>query len=202
MAPYPVELVQSHALAVVLAAIGSAAWLVAEYLARRSTWLQGAPRHPPGTLDRWTYPVIAVSIALGMVSTLVTFLTGFGGYLPAWVSPVGLVVLAGGLALRGWALRTLGRFFTMPITLRPDHEIIRAGPYGRLRHPAYTGGYLTAVGLALTLGASAGVLVTVVACLAAYVYRIRIEEATLVSRFGDAYRQYADETWRLIPPVY
>lgn len=202
MAPYPVELVQSHALAVLLAAIGSAAWLVAEYFARRSTWRQGAPRHPPGTLDRWTYPVIAVSIALGMVSSLVAFLSGFGGYLPTWVSPVGLVLLAGGLALRGWALRTLGRFFTMPITLRPDHEIVRAGPYGRLRHPAYTGGYLTAVGLALTLGASVGVLVTVVACLAAYVYRIHIEEATLVSRFGDAYRRYADETWRLIPPVY
>ncbi len=198
----PVAIVETHSLQVGLAAIGSIAWVVAEYIARRSTWLQGAPRRPPGTLDHGTYPAIAISLAIGMSSTLVAFLAGLGGYLPVWVSAVGLVVLAGGLLLRGWALRTLGRFFTMPITLRPDHEIIRSGPYERLRHPAYTGGYLTAVGLALALGAPLGALVTGVGCLAAYVYRIHVEEATLVSRFGDDYRHYAEGTWRLLPPVY
>ncbi len=198
----PITLVRDHALAVELTAVGAVAWIGAEYYGRRSTWRQGAPRRPPNALDRGTYPAIAASLAVGMSATVLAFLSGLGGYLPAWASPVGLTVVAVGLTIRVWALSTLGRFFTMPITLRPDHQIVRAGPYRRLRHPAYTGGYLTAVGLSLALGAPLGLVVTVVGCLAAYVYRIHVEEATLLSRFGEDYRRYSATTWRLLPPVY
>lgn len=202
MFPNPLLLVEAHLLPVVLTAVGGVAWLAAEYYGRWSTWKRGAPRRPPSTLDRGTYPAIAVALAVGMVSTAVAFLADVGGLLPAWVSPLGLAVVAVGLTIRVWALRTLGQFFTMPITLRPDHVIVRNGPYRWLRHPAYTGGFLTAIGMTLALGPVVGLVVTVLGCLAAYVYRIQVEEATLISRFGDAYRRYADTTWRLLPPLY
>ena len=202
MVPNPLLLVQAHPLSIALTAAGGVAWMAAEYYGRRSTWKAGAVRRPPSTLDRGTYPAIAVSIAVGMVSTVVAFLLEIGGLLPDWVSPLGLMVVALGLGIRVWALRTLGRFFTMPITLRDDHEIVRAGPYRWLRHPAYTGGFVTAIGMTLCLGPWVGLVVTFVACLAAYVYRIRIEEATLVSRFGEEYRRYAASTWRLLPLLY
>jgi protein-S-isoprenylcysteine O-methyltransferase Ste14 len=41
-----------------------------------------------------------------------------------------------------------------------------------------------------------------IVCLSAYVYRIRLEEAALVGRFGDSYREYARGTSRLIPGLY
>lgn len=202
MIPNPLSLVEDHTLPVVLTALGGIAWLAAEYYGRWSTWKQGAVRRPPSTLDRGTYPAIALSLAIGMGSTVLAFLSGFGGLFPEWVSPFGLLVVGVGLGIRVWALRTLGRFFTMPITLRADHEIVRAGPYRWIRHPAYTGGFLTAIGMTLALGPPVGLAVTVVACLIAYVHRIRVEEATLVSRFGDDYRRYSETTWRLLPPVY
>ena len=178
------------------------AWCLAEAYARNSTWRQGAPRHPTNNLDRGTYPVIAVSISVGMTATLLAFVTGVGGYWPEGTLVGGAALVATGLTIRVWALTTLGKFFTMPITIRPDHEIVRAGPYRFLRHPAYTGGLLTAIGIPVALGAPVGFVATVAACLAAYVYRIGIEEAALVGRFGEQYREYARATWRLIPGVY
>ena len=90
----------------------------------------------------------------------------------------------------------------MPITIREDHQLVRGGPYRWLRHPSYTGGFLTAIGLPLALGTPVGFVVTLGACLIAYVYRIRIEEAALISKFGASYQEYSRRTWRLIPGVY
>lgn len=190
------ELPIGAALAIVVA------WLVAEYTARRSTWAQGAPRRPSSALDHGTYPVIAIGLTSSLAFDLLAFVAG-------WTVPASviLVVIGGsvsaiGLAIRGWALRTLGRFFTMPITIAEDHRIIRDGPYRRLRHPSYTGGFLTALGLPIAMGSLAAVVFTLVACGAAYVYRIHLEEAALVRRFGDSYREYAAGTHRLFPGIY
>ncbi|MCI4335686.1 MAG: isoprenylcysteine carboxylmethyltransferase family protein [Thermoplasmata archaeon] len=192
----------AHPLPVVLAIALGLAWIVAEYVGRSSTWRQGAPRRPPSTIDRGTYPFIAVALAIGMVSTMFSFFLGIGGYFPLWTTAVGVALMVIGLATRLWALTTLGRFFTMPITLSADHRIVRDGPYRWLRHPSYSGGFLTAVGMPLVLGTPMGLVITVLACATAYVYRIRIEEAALVARFGESYREYSGKTWRLIPGIY
>lgn len=198
----PMAAIAAHPLAAALAVVLGLAWIVMERIGRSSTWRQGAPRRPSSAMDRGTYPFIAIGLAVGMVTSAVAFLTGAGGYLPAWTIAVGAPLMVVGLATRLWALTTLGRFFTMPITLAPDHRIVQDGPYRWLRHPSYTGGLLTGVGMPLVLGTSLGLAVTVVALGAVYVYRIRIEEAALLRRFGEAYQAYRTGTWRLIPGVY
>jgi protein-S-isoprenylcysteine O-methyltransferase len=192
----------AHSWALAAGAVVGIAWILAEYLGRRSTWLQGAPKQPSSAIDRGTYPAIALSLAASMSFTAFVFLLGVGGYLPVWSIVPGLVLAFAGLAIRGWALRTLGRFFTMPITIAPDHQIVRGGPYRWIRHPAYTGGFLTALAMPLVLGSWVGVLFTLFACSLAYVHRIRIEEAALEGRFGEAYREYAKGTSRLLPGLY
>jgi protein-S-isoprenylcysteine O-methyltransferase Ste14 len=195
-------LAAAHTVPIVTAIAFALAWCGCEYYARRETWRRGAERRPPGTMDRGTYPAIAVSLAIGIGFAAVAFLSGIGGYFPEWTVLVGVPIMTVGLAVRIWALTTLGKFFTMPITLRADHELVRNGPYRWVRHPAYTGGFLTAIGLPIILGTPAGTVVTVLACLTAYVYRIRIEEAVLLSRFGDTYREYSTQTWRMLPGLY
>jgi len=195
-------LAQAHELPEAAATAIAVAWCVGEYTARASTWRQGAPKRPSGSLDRATYPIIGAGILVGLLSDLFAFLSGVGGYLPAWTAIAGAAIAAIGLGVRGWALRTLGRFFTMPITIAPDHRIVRGGPYRWIRHPSYTGGFLTALGLALALGTIAGLVVTFVALTAVYVYRIQREEAALVARFGEEYRRYASETYRMLPILY
>lgn len=198
----PISAVTGHPLAAALAVVLGLAWIVMEYVGRSSTWRQGAPRRPSSAMDRRTYPFIAIGLAVGMVTSAFAFLTGVGGYLPSWTLGLGVPIMIIGLATRLWALTTLGRFFTMPITLAADHRIVRDGPYRWLRHPSYTGGLLTGVGMPLVLGTTLGLIVTVIALGAVYVYRIRIEEAALVQRFGDAYQEYRRTTWRLIPGLY
>ena len=196
------NLIGTHQVPILAALALSVGWCAAEYYARSSTWKQGAPKKPTSAMDRGTYPVIAIAVTGGLLVDLFGFLSGIGGYLPVWTVAIGVLVCVLGLSIRVWALVTLGRFFTMPITIAPDHQIVRGGPYRWLRHPAYTGGFLTAVGVPIALGTSLGVVVALLACAAAYVYRIRIEEAALLERFGDAYREYSSTTSRLLPGVY
>jgi protein-S-isoprenylcysteine O-methyltransferase Ste14 len=202
MLPWGPSFLTAHELPLVAFVLVGLLWIVAEYLARRSTWLQGAPKRPSSSMDHGTYPFIALGLAVSMVFSTVAFAFGLGGYLPLWTLPIGVVLAVLGLSIRGWALRTLGRFFTMPITIAEDHQIVRRGPYRWIRHPSYTGGFLTALAMPLLLGSWPGLLVTLAACSAVYVYRIGREEAALVGRFGDAYREYAATTSRLIPGVY
>jgi protein-S-isoprenylcysteine O-methyltransferase Ste14 len=196
------DFVGLHSFSVLAGGAVCGAWIIGEFLARRSTWIQGAPRKPASTMDRGTYPVIALGIAASMSFTLIVFLYGIGGYLPVWTTVVGLGVAAVGLGIRAWALRTLGRFFTMPITIAVDHRLIQNGPYRWLRHPAYTGGFLTAIGVPLTLGSWVGAVGTVVFCIGVYAHRIQIEEGVLRARFGKEYLEYSARTSRLLPGVY
>lgn len=201
-AAYFLVQVRPHEVALFLGIALAGVWLAAEAIGRVSTWHRGAPRHPGHALDRGTYPYIATALIVSLTVTVLAFFFGLGGYLPPWTSYLGFGVAGLGVAVRLWAMRTLGRFFTMPITTSDDHELVREGPYRWLRHPAYTGNFLVAIGVPLVLGSPVGLAVTLVCCLAAYIHRIRIEEAVLVDRFGTAYQQYSRNRARLIPPIY
>ncbi|EMD32288.1 hypothetical protein CERSUDRAFT_24541, partial [Gelatoporia subvermispora B] len=65
--------------------------------------------------------------------------------------------------LLGWALsvsgglvrlscyRTLGRFFTFEVAVRPKHRLITTGPYAWVRHPSYTAGITETAGNTICL---------------------------------------------------
>jgi protein-S-isoprenylcysteine O-methyltransferase Ste14 len=202
MVANPLVTALAHPLPVALAVLAVALWAATEFNARRSTWRQGAPRRPGSARDHGTYPAIVFVVVSGLVLSVLLWWIGLGGYLPVGSSFLGLAVVAGGLALRSWALRSLGRFFTMPITIREDHRIVTTGPYRWLRHPAYTASILVSVGLPLILGTLVGVAVTLALCLGIYLYRIAIEEGALTERFGEEYRAYRRATWALVPFIF
>ncbi|KIJ44720.1 hypothetical protein M422DRAFT_30205 [Sphaerobolus stellatus SS14] len=62
---------------------------------------------------------------------------------------IGTTFAASGAGLRLLCYRTLGRLYTYEITIRPRHKIVDSGPYGIVRHPAYTGGFLLYTGAVL-----------------------------------------------------
>src|SRR5439155_26398447 len=71
----------------------------------------------------------------------------------------GVVLFVAGLLLRWWAIITLGRFFTVDVTMEKDHELVERGPFRKVRHPSYTGVLLAFAGVALSLGNWAALLV-------------------------------------------
>src|SRR5450755_4379061 len=48
----------------------------------------------------------------------------------------GVALFVAGLLLRWWASITLGRFFTVDVTIEKNHELVERGPFRVVRHPS------------------------------------------------------------------
>jgi protein-S-isoprenylcysteine O-methyltransferase Ste14 len=106
-----------------------------------------------------------------------------------------------GLALAIWARRVLGRNWSGEITIKEDHQLVRSGPYAKVRHPIYTALLLMYVGTTIVSGqihALLGLLVAIIA----YLRKTRMEETNLVNAFGARYYEYRKETWAIVPGLY
>lgn len=86
--------------------------------------------------------------------------------------------------------------------IEQGQQLVRDGPYRRLRHPAYTGNLLTVLGFGLAFGSWLGALVGLAIALAAHLPRIRVEEHALERAFGASYAAYESETARLVPGLW
>jgi protein-S-isoprenylcysteine O-methyltransferase Ste14 len=120
---------------------------------------------------------------------------------PWIIFAAGIVIALGGIALRLWSIRVLGRSFTTTLTAARGQVIVNRGPYHFVRHPSYAGALITLFGAALCFANWLSLLAVVPAFLA-YAYRIRLEEAVLEEQFGEAYRDYRERTARLVPFVF
>jgi protein-S-isoprenylcysteine O-methyltransferase Ste14 len=144
--------------------------------------------------------VISVSVVAGInVAKLWPAAALPGGRLLALA---GVVLFAAGLFLRWWAIITLGRFFTVDVTIEKDHELVERGPFRVVRHPSYTGVLLAFVGFALTLHNWAALLVMLLPIFAAFIRRMNVEEEALSRALGPRYSDYMRRTKRLVPFVY
>ncbi|CAN0628472.1 Isoprenylcysteine carboxyl methyltransferase [Burkholderia multivorans] len=113
----------------------------------------------------------------------------------------GVAVLAAGLAFSVWARRHLGTNWSVSVTLKENHALIRTGPYALVRHPIYTGCLLALAGSALIGGEWRGAI-GVLLVFASLAYKVRVEESWLTGYFGPAYTQYRREVAALIPGFY
>lgn len=167
---------------------------------------------PKDQRDRFSNYLIAVGQVIGIwvllcttvPQTAILFGTGpFTGVIAGGtVNILGIVIAWTGIIIRLQAKRRLGKFFTGRVTVFQDHQLIEDGLYRYVRHPAYLGASMFYLGLPLIVGNLVGLLVLAGLSLAAYLYRIKIEEDALVAAFGDSYRQYQQRTARLIPFVW
>jgi protein-S-isoprenylcysteine O-methyltransferase Ste14 len=114
----------------------------------------------------------------------------------------GVVVIALGLAVRVWAVVTLGRSFSTYIQVDADQPVITRGPYRWVRHPSYSGLLLITSGFGLGVGNWLSLVVCIVVPLLGLVPRIAVEEAELVRGLGEPYRDYQRTTRRLVPGLW
>jgi len=121
-----------------------------------------------------------------------------GEYSVAFIA-IGTIMVVAGLALRVWSIRTLGKFFTATVRLVNGHRLIRSGPYNIVRHPSYTGAYVSLIGSSVLLQAPIGFILGSILMALAYYVRLQAEEAMLKEAFGQEYRDYQASTPALIP---
>ena len=110
----------------------------------------------------------------------------------------GIVLTWLGITLALWARYHLGQYWSGRITLKEDHQLIRTGPYARLRHPIYSGILLAMAGTALTVGQWRCVLGFCLV-MAAYCIKAKKEEQLLSGQFGDAFAEHRRHTGFLLP---
>ena len=146
-----------------------------------------------------------VHVFLTNVSLLLIIapIVGFGRFLAvtAPIMSAGIAIEALGLLLAIWSRRHLGRYWSGEISIKVDHELIRAGPYRLLRHPIYTGLLTMYTGATLVTGEWLAILGLAIAVFA-YWRKIRLEETNLDVAFGPEYDAYRQETWALIPGLF
>ncbi|MER7750748.1 isoprenylcysteine carboxylmethyltransferase family protein [Kitasatospora sp. NPDC097643] len=124
------------------------------------------------------------------------------GEAPPWARWTGVALIAAGLALRAWGMRTLGRYYTRTLRTVDTQRVVRRGPYRLVRHPGYAGSLLVWTGYALSLGGWPATPVVLALLLAAYGWRIAAEERLLLAAFGAEYAEYQRVSKRLVPFVY
>jgi len=174
------------------------AWLVAEFRQRRRGRRDATDR------DAGSRQFIWVTVLIGIVVSNSAARLSWGRM--PWrridLFPIGIVLMWTGIALRLWAFRTLGRFFTFSVMTSDDQPVVSNGPYRFLRHPSYAGVLLVLIGIGIVSGNWASLAAIVLIPMIGMVNRIRVEERALLDTLGDRYREYATGRKRLVPFVW
>ena len=130
---------------------------------------------------------------------------------PAWMawSKIGLPegvrwlgVLLGILCTVGiyWLFSSIGSGITPTSATRKEHKLVTSGPYRWVRHPLYTFGSAMFVAFGLMADNWFIALLGILAFLA-MASRTPKEEANLIEKFGDEYRDYMKRTGRYLPKL-
>jgi protein-S-isoprenylcysteine O-methyltransferase Ste14 len=148
--------------------------------------------------DRGSYVIIIIAVTLALFASIALRMKNIGT-LTGPFQWLGLLVMVAGTTFRQWALIHLGRFFSRTVQIETGHQVISTGPYQRIRHPAYTGMIALYTGIGMALGTWLGALVSFLLITAGLLYRIHVEEETLLASLGNEYHAYRASTWRLFP---
>lgn len=130
---------------------------------------------------------------------------------PAWMtwSKIGLPesvrwlgVLLGILCVAGiyWLFSSIGSGITPTSATRKQHALVTSGPYRWVRHPLYTIGSSMFIAFGMMADNWFVALLGILAFIAMAV-RTPKEEANLIEKFGDEYREYIKHTGRFLPKL-
>ena len=143
----------------------------------------------------------SIGIALAGFGFVKATLTPFSA--PSLAGTAGVLILMGGaIGLFASSSRELGRNWSLVARMRSDHELIRTGPYARVRHPIYLGMLLFLLALAVALGHWVQLLVALPVFFIGTAIRTRLEDGLLEQSFGDSFRDYRRSTPALIPRLF
>ena len=118
--------------------------------------------------------------------------------LPEWVRWLGVAIGLLCVAMIYWLFSSIGSGITPTSATRKEHKLTTSGPYRWVRHPLYTVGSSMFVAFSMMADnwfiAALGMLAFI-----GMAIRTPKEEANLIEKFGDEYRDYMKRTGRFLP---
>jgi protein-S-isoprenylcysteine O-methyltransferase Ste14 len=121
--------------------------------------------------------------------------------LPDWVRWLGVGLGVIGVCGIYWLFSSIGSGISPTSATRKEHKLVTNGIYKYIRHPLYTFGS----SLFLFFGTIAdNWFIALLGILAFIAVAIRVpkEEANLIAKFGDEYREYMKRTGRFLPKLF
>ena len=120
--------------------------------------------------------------------------------LPDWVRWLGVAIGLLCVAMVYWLFSSIGSGISPTSATRKQHTLVTSGPYRWVRHPLYTVGSSLFIAFGMMADnwfiAALGVLAFI-----AMASRTPKEEANLIEKFGDEYREYMKHTGRYLPKL-
>jgi protein-S-isoprenylcysteine O-methyltransferase len=158
------------------------------------------PASPGERLSKWV--MLAAFAAAGFGARIVSpdFAAGFRKpFTP--VRYAGTVLVLASVTLRLVSIVHLGPAYSVDLGVTPGQRLVTRGLYRYLRHPGYLSLILAFIGVGLAFWHRVATPLCLLLPPAAIAWRIRLEERLLERTYGDAYRQWARRTKRLVPFV-
>ena len=120
--------------------------------------------------------------------------------LPEWVRWFGIFIAIVNDVLLYWLFSSIGSGISPTSATRREHKLSTSGPYRWVRHPLYTAGTILFLSFGMMADnwfiAALGMLAFI-----AMAKRTPQEEANLIEKFGDEYREYMKHTGRFLPKL-
>jgi protein-S-isoprenylcysteine O-methyltransferase Ste14 len=114
---------------------------------------------------------------------------------------IGLIAALAGLAIAVWARVSLGQYWSDKIVLKVDHQLVRSGPYARMRHPIYSGVLLGVAGSALVVDEWRAVLAFLL-LLTNYMVKAKREDKILAGAFAQDFIEHRRRAGFLLPRLH
>src|SRR5690606_15312112 len=103
------------------------------------------------------------------------------------------------LMIRRRAIAALGRFWSLHVEMREEHQLVKDGPFRWVRHPTYLSMFFELLAMVFILNSYYALILVVAVFIPALIVRIRLEEKELINKFGDSYLDYMKSTPAVFP---
>jgi protein-S-isoprenylcysteine O-methyltransferase Ste14 len=120
--------------------------------------------------------------------------------LPEWVRWLGVGIGIACTILIYWLFSSIRSGITPTSATRKEHQLVTDGPYRWVRHPLYTVG----ASMFISFGLMADIWFIIAMGIFTFIImaiRTPQEEANLIEKFGDEYREYMKQTGRFFPKL-
>ena len=153
--------------------------------------------------DKSTLNILWLIIILSITTSVtISYVFNFPVTQKTWILYLGEAFVLSGIIFRLFIIRSLGKYFTVDVSIKEGHKIKKDGFYKYIRHPSYAFSLLTFLGLGLFLNNWISLIFAFVPPFLAFHHRIKIEENALIEQFGDEYIQYRKTAKKLLPFIF
>jgi protein-S-isoprenylcysteine O-methyltransferase Ste14 len=153
--------------------------------------------------DNYSLLIFRISIPLALICSLFLFFVMPNNLNNCLVLQIfAYFLILTGYCLRLFAIITLGKYFTVRISIIKNHELKTTGIFKKIRHPSYTGLLMYYLGLGIAMENIICLGILIIIPVFAVLYRINFEEIILKKHFSSQYQEYTKQSYKLFPFIY